>query len=325
MCTYNGGEFLALQLESIAAQTVAPDELVVCDDRSTDATLEVLERFRERAPFPVRLFVNPATLRPAQNFAKCISLCEGDVIVLTDQDDLWFPDRVERTREAFRSNPAATVVYSDAPLIGQQGETLNRSIYSSLPVRAEDAERLQRGGDLLGVLTRYSVLCGATMAFRASLRDVALPVPQLWMHDEWIALIGNALGPAVRLPSPVMEYRQHANQELGTGEWTVGTHLRVARARQAEFYRAEMQRLQNGIEAVERHPELAAVLLPLLEGKRAFCRDRLRIYTRGVRALPVLTQLLFSGSYRRYGSGLRSSIKDFVVMIGRTLRPGAEA
>lgn len=324
MCTYNGGHFLSLQLETILKQTDLPDELVVCDDRSTDTTFDVLESFQQRAPFPVRILRNEVTLRPAQNFAKCIALCSGDVIVLTDQDDLWFPDRIERTRETFRANPAVPLVYSDAPLIGQRGEDLEQSLYSSLPLRGEDAERLEQGGNLLRVLSRYSVLCGATMAFPARLRRFVLPIPELWMHDEWIGLVGNALGPALRLPEPVMRYRQHASQELGTGDWTVGKHLSAARERQADFYRSELERLENGIEAARQHAELVPVLLPALEDKRAFYRDRLRIHERGLPALPVLAHLIFSGRYRRYASGLRSSVKDFVVMIGRSLRPNAQ-
>lgn len=325
MCTFNGAGFLELQLGSILNQSVLPDELVVCDDRSTDATLGVLESFRERAPFAVRIYSNAETLRPAQNFAKCISLCRGDVIVLTDQDDIWYRDRVERTCEAFAHEAAVTLAYSDAPLIGNEGEALERTIYSSLPVRAEDARRLEQGGDLLPVLSRYSVLCGATMAFRADLRRFALPLPKLWMHDEWIGLIANALGPAVRLSEPVMQYRQHASQQLGTGEWTLGTHLRVARERQAAFYEQEIERLQNGIDAVRAHAEIAPVLLPLLEGKQEFYRDRLRIQRGGLRALPVLTRLWVSGRYARYASGLRSSLKDLVVMFGRSVKAGGRA
>lgn len=316
MCTFNGAAFLQLQLDSILRQTAPPDELVVCDDRSTDATMVVLERFRERAPFPVRLHVNEKTLKPAQNFAKCISLCDGDAILLCDQDDIWFPDRVAQTRAIFDRDPRAVFAYTDAPLIDGAGQPLNRTLYGSLPIRTRDAAQLRKGGNLLPVLCRYSVLCGATMAFRAQLKPAVLPVPALWMHDEWIGLVGSALGTAARMDVPVTQYRQHAQQQLGTGEWTAATKVRLARERTGSFYENEVQRLTNGIAALEFHPEIGAVLIPLLEARRRYFHGRLQVQERGLRAAPVLLRLLLAGGYRRYGSGLRSAVKDVSVAFG---------
>ncbi len=318
MCTFNGAAFLQLQLDSILRQTALPDELVVCDDRSTDTTMVVLETFRKQAPFPVRLYPNTETLKPAQNFAKCIALCEGDVVLLCDQDDIWFPDRVAQTRAIFDRHTGATFAYTDAPLIDDEGRSLNRTLYSSLPIRSRDTEQLRRGGNLLPVLCRYSVLCGATMAFRAELKSSILPVPALWMHDEWIGLLGSALGLAARMDVPVTQYRQHTAQQLGTGPQNTAARLRLARERTGDFYENEVQRLTNGIAALESHPGLGAVLIPLLEARRRYFRGRLRVQQRGLRAVPVLLRLLLDGGYRRYGSGLRSAAKDISVAFGAT-------
>ena len=89
LATYNGAVYLKEQLESIAAQTRTPDELVISDDQSTDDTLRVIEEFAATAGFPVRLSVNEANLGIAKNFEKAISLCRGDLIFLSDQDDVW--------------------------------------------------------------------------------------------------------------------------------------------------------------------------------------------------------------------------------------------
>ena len=315
MCTFNGTQFLEAQLRSILAQSLLPYELVVCDDRSTDGTVELLEEFQRTAPFRVRIVRNETTLRPAQNFAQCVALCEGDLVVLTDQDDIWLPDRLKQTRAAFRADARVTVSYADAPLMDQAGKDLRRTIYSSLPMRPEDRRRLDAGGNLLPVLLRHSAMCGATMAFRAELRPFLLPIPELWAHDEWIGLVANALGPAVRSPRPVMRYRQHASQQVGVGDWTLATKLQVVRGRQASFFSLEEQRLRHGLEAVRRHPELCRTLLPLLEDRYRFIQGRARAYTEGLRALPTSVQLLGQGRYARYGSGLRSWVKDCVAMV----------
>jgi glycosyltransferase involved in cell wall biosynthesis len=92
LCTYNGAAYLKEQLESIAAQTRTPYELVISDDQSTDDTLRLIQEFAATAGFPVRLSVNESNLGIAKNFEKAISLCRGDVIVLSDQDDVWHND-----------------------------------------------------------------------------------------------------------------------------------------------------------------------------------------------------------------------------------------
>ena len=154
------------------------------------------------------------------------------------------------------------------------------------------------------------------MAFRAHLKTTILPVPALWMHDEWIGLVGSAMGTAARMVVPVTQYRQHAGQELGTGEWNAGTKVRLARERSSSFYENEVQRLTNGIAALEFQPEIRAVLIPLLEARRRYFQDRLRVQEQGLRATPVLLRLLLAGGYRRYGSGLRSAVKDISVAFG---------
>ncbi len=337
MCTLNGAGFLPLQIESILTQTVLPAELVVCDDGSTDTTFGVLEAFQKSAPFPVRLYRNERTLGPAQNFAKCIALCTCEIIVLTDQDDLWFPERVAMTVAALGAEPGAALVYSDAPLIGAAGEDLRSTFYSRLPLCAADRRRLARGGNLLPVLARYSVLCGATMAFRARLRPLLLPVPAGWMHDEWIGLVCGAFGSAKRLPRPAMHYRQHASQQLGVGRRTVGVRLRVARGRDDAFYRRELARFAEAVEILERkmnaesqtavdsEPGVAPArmmdtLLPLLAGKQAFFRDRLLVHAGGWRGLAAWGKLVATGRYARYSSGLRSTVKDFAVLLRHLVR-----
>ena len=206
------------------------------------------------------------------------------------------------------------MTYTDAPLIDDTGRDLGRCIYSSLPARRRDIRKLRQGGDLLPVLLHYSVLFGATMAFRADLRPLALPIPALWGHDEWIGLVANALGPAQFVNRPAMRYRQHARQQLGVGDWTLATHLQVARNKGQRFYEQEVERLDNGLASLRTRPELTGLIAPL-EHRRAFYAARLAAFTRGPRALPGLTHALLRGHYRRYASGLRSWLKDLLVIL----------
>src|ERR671927_271278 len=107
MCTYNGARFVREQLASIAAQTRPPDELVVCDDCSTDATLECIREFARTAPFPVRVVENEKNAGSTKNFERAVELCEGDFIALADQDDVWLPEKLQRLEEVLANKNTA--------------------------------------------------------------------------------------------------------------------------------------------------------------------------------------------------------------------------
>ena len=105
MCTYNGEKYLHQQLASIAQQTRLPEEMVVCDDCSSDSTPEIIEEFARTVPFPVRFFRNPQNLGSTKNFEKAIGLCTGDMIALCDQDDIWMPEKLARQAEMMERDP----------------------------------------------------------------------------------------------------------------------------------------------------------------------------------------------------------------------------
>jgi len=96
MCTYNGARYVREQLESIVRQTAAPDEVVICDDASTDRTAQIVEIFLAHSAMRVRLIRNTGTLGCTGNFQRAIRLCRGDIIVLADQYDIWKPEKVAR-------------------------------------------------------------------------------------------------------------------------------------------------------------------------------------------------------------------------------------
>ena len=92
LCTYDGARYLTDQLDSFISQVRRPDELIICDDASTDESLDIIMSFAMHAPFPVRIYRNEHNLGFIKNFEKAIQLCDGDIIALADQDDVWYPD-----------------------------------------------------------------------------------------------------------------------------------------------------------------------------------------------------------------------------------------
>ena len=168
MCTYGGARFVGAQLESIAAQTRPPDELVVCDDRSPDETAAVVERFAQTAPFPVRLHVNERNLGTTKNFERAVALCEGGLIALCDQDDVWLPEKLARLEAEFARRPRAALVFSDAEVADEEARPVGRRLWESVRIGRAELERLREGKGL-GDLLSGATVTGATAALRASL------------------------------------------------------------------------------------------------------------------------------------------------------------
>src|SRR5579862_2176323 len=106
MCTFNGERFVSAQLESIATQSRPPDEVVICDDGSSDGTQEIVRKFALSSPFPIRFAVNPRNLGSTKNFEQAISRCEGAIVALADQDDVWYRYKLERIEKAFLRSEA---------------------------------------------------------------------------------------------------------------------------------------------------------------------------------------------------------------------------
>ena len=109
MATYDGERFLPEMLESLAAQTRLPDELVVRDDGSTDRSLDVVHAFAAHAPFPVRVLHSDGHLGYAQNFVAASAACTGDLLFFADQDDSWRPEKLETVARAVSRRDVAAV------------------------------------------------------------------------------------------------------------------------------------------------------------------------------------------------------------------------
>jgi glycosyltransferase involved in cell wall biosynthesis len=215
MCTYNGSRYLPEQLRSIAGQTVVPYEVVICDDGSQDETLNILREFAAQSAFAVKVVANPERLGPARNFGTAIAACAGDIIVLSDQDDVWRPHKISSLVSALEGDPEAVYAFSDAGMIDPGGKSLGRTLWDSVGLR----ERVHRfsGAGQVEILLKENLIPGASMAFRASFRKTILPLPGGWMHDYWIVLLGSVLGHGVPVNDVLFDYRQHPNQVCGWG------------------------------------------------------------------------------------------------------------
>lgn len=215
LCTYNGASFLYHQLLSILEQTRAVDEMIICDDVSTDVTIQIIEAFQKMYPGIIKLFKNKEQLGAKKNFEKAISLCSGDVIFLSDQDDIWNIDKVKKCLIFLDSNPQLLGVFTNARIINELGDSnFPQSMweYYCFPVSDITPKNLYDY-----ILKHENIVTGANLAVKKKALDFIIPFQLLhciW-HDEWIALRLSALGLLGLLDEPLTNYRIHPNQQVG--------------------------------------------------------------------------------------------------------------
>ena len=211
MCTYNGSRYVAEQLESILKQTRRPDELIVCDDCSTDNTPGIIADFAGRAPFPVRIVSHRSNVGVTANYEHAISLCSGDVIFLCDQDDVWHVEKIAATTDALHRSQASGA-FSDSEVVDSNLQPRGYSLWDACAfTRAARRAFPERAVEILLDGNRVQ---GAALAFRASCRSILLPLSRQWTYDAWVGVILAACG-LIPVERTLMQYRQHDQNWAG--------------------------------------------------------------------------------------------------------------
>lgn len=199
MATFNGVGYVVEQLESIAAQSRVPDEIVVVDDGSDDDTTAMIESWAADSALEVRLERNTERLGYAQNFSRALSVVTGDVVFPCDQDDRWDTAKIERMLAVLDKRPGEDVLICDAHLADVW---LRRTGRTKL-------EQIRRAG-----MPESAFFMGCCMAIRKTFLDRVLPIPEGFPdHDRWIALLARGLGKLRVIEEPLQDYRLHGNNQ----------------------------------------------------------------------------------------------------------------
>jgi glycosyltransferase involved in cell wall biosynthesis len=316
MCTYNGVRFLDDQLASLVSQSRQPDEIVVCDDCSTDSSVSLVREFAAGAPFPVYIHENTTRLGSTKNFERAIGLCQGDVIALCDQDDIWDADKLSLTEKCFLENPNVSLVFTDADVVDENANPLGYKLWATLKFDNVLQARIM-SPSAVEVLSRHQLVTGATMAFRAEFRDLVLPIPQdiPLIHDGWIALMISLAGSVGIIDRALIKYRQHDTQQLGAPQkdpTEVATGI-LERAKRRNSFAEEIRKLEAVRERVLANKDRYEFKFEAdLDHRLEHMRSRVEISKRKLSRIPVAFGELFAGRYHRYSSGFYSLLKDLV-------------
>lgn len=212
MCTYNGERYLREQIDSVLSQSYRPSEIIVCDDGSTDRTPEILERYATRYPELMRVLYNVETLGVERNFEQAITECSGDVIAISDQDDVWHPEKLERQVDALERTDAVLACHNS--LLTSPNGSPYRTLWESINPPFKPPQSTNPPGSLDELVTR-NVVQGATTLFDAELREHLLPIPEGGEYDHWIALVAALVGGIHWIDDELLRYRQHPDQAVG--------------------------------------------------------------------------------------------------------------
>jgi glycosyltransferase involved in cell wall biosynthesis len=312
LCTCNGEKHLPEQLQSLLSQTRRPDEVVVFDDASGDSSADIVRRFSESAPFPVRLAVNPHNVGSTPNFQRAIEACNGDIIALCDQDDVWMSEKLRVIEAEFERDRNLGFVFSDADICDESGNPLGYTLWQSVRFEPSLQRRLNAGHAFEAIL-RGNIVTGATMAFASRFKSLVLPIDPLWFHDGWIALLISAFAPARSIREPLIRYRQHPAQSVGALQRSLYQQYLAAKrmdrhvfADHAKMYEAAKARLESWHEKPLRTADSLQMLSDKIRHYRV--RSEIRLRQRS-RLVPSIVELITS-RYRKYSLGWKSFAQD---------------
>lgn len=326
LCTYNGERFLWEQLESLARQTQLPDELVIYDDRSTDNTVDLVHKFALTAPFKVCVFVNEQQVGVTKNFEKALTQCTGDILFLCDQDDVWHPEKISHMAAFLEQNPALNVVFSDALLINEQGEPFQTTFWDVVRLQSVQLQQW-RQGESIRVMLIGNRVAGCTMALRKSFLNQLLPFPldiPDFLHDTWIAFVASVLDQIQFIPEPLVNYRQHAAQQVGTQPKNLvplSLTQRLARPHQQKLipYQQRQRELQTLYNHLQRVVPKENKNLKIVEEKLHFLTVRASLPgNRMLRLVPVFREWI-RGNYHYFADQDTSPRGIFMTALGDVL------
>ncbi len=313
MCTYNGEKYLRTQLKSFVSQTHQPHELVVCDDGSTDTTLAIVDEFAQTAEFAVRIFKNERNLGSTKNFEKAITLCEGDLIALSDQDDEWYEDKLARMHQLFENLPKVSAAFSDADVVDENSISTNRRLWESVSF-VPSKKAPYSGSEITAALFKLNYIAtGATMVLRSDFRRDFMPIPDSWVHDAWISWIAAVRGRLATVPSATIRYRIHTTQQVGLPPPSFVAHLAVATKNQLYFrtLAVRLRGLLGYLEGCQQDDQLMKII-PDLQAKVQHAEGRACLSGNLIQRARWIFQT--RKEYLRYSRGLIAMVSDTLIV-----------
>lgn len=327
ICTYNGTRHFPIQWQSLLKQDQLPDEVVICDDQSTDGTPEMLHRLATQAPFAVRIIENPVRLGYNKNFEQALSACSGELIFICDQDDYWLPEKISTMTAYMQQHPEAQAAFCDAWVTDEHLEGRQYRFWEW--VRFDEKARWRwQSGDMMDIMLDGNRVMGCATVIRRSLLEVALPFPATvpgYIYDGWLGLVGATSNAIQFIDQPLQLYRTHVQQQVGIREEEPKERIRLL-DRFGRHRSKKLAPLRDKQVQLETIRQLLAPRVPANAPGMQVLYRRLAHFTmrsclphgRLRRLGPVLSSF-FKGNYRRYADASANWFAPYLAALGDLL------
>ena len=311
LCTYNGSRYLRDQLESINNQSIIPDELVIVDDCSTDQTNEIISSFTKDSTINIVYIRNEKNIGSTSNFEKCIKNCTGELIILSDQDDVWDINKIKIIVNKFSLDKKIGLVFSNAIIIDFEGNQGNSTLWKILKIDKNLIERIESGYVLEVLLKRY-VITGATIAFKSKYVNDILPIPDKLVHDQWIAIIIGISSKIISINEKLIKYRVHSEQKIGI------TSRNTLLEKKSKIRSDLLLKLTLAINLEKRLNKLNYLNnykknIIYIEEVIKHLNNRLNMPKNIIERLKIIYKEYINNRYKKFSSGYKSIIIDLLV------------
>ena len=211
LATYNGEKYLKEQIDSILGQTYQDFNLIISDDCSKDSTRDILKEY-EKKDARIKLYFQEKNLGYVKNFEFLLKQVKNDIFMLSDQDDVWLPEKIEKTYNYLKQQNA-DLVFTDLIVVD---ENLNE-MYLSFNDLMKYSKKAKKYEDYrLEYL--YNCVTGCTLMTKSKFLNTILPIPndsKYVIHDFWIHLVLSITGKIKYLDEKLIKYRQHGDNQVG--------------------------------------------------------------------------------------------------------------
>lgn len=324
LCTYNGEAHLPAQWDSLLKQERLPDEVIICDDRSTDNTRTLLQQLSAKAPFKVVVVENEVQLGYNKNFEKALGLCTGDLVFICDQDDYWFPQKIRVMAQYMATHPSAQVAFCNAYVADENLNTQQEPFWNRVRLDEYQKKRWELGLSMEVLLDGNRMMGCATVirrAFIATLIPFPTDIPG-YIYDGWISLVGAACNAIDLIDMPLQLYRTHENQQVGVKAAPVGPHISLKerftrdRSVKLEPLAKTRQQLSKIRDYLGQRVSVQAQGMKQIERKLAHYTMRSTLpNNRLLRIGPVLHDLQL-GLYHRYADAATDWYSPYLAALG---------
>lgn len=324
LCTYNGADHLHEQWQSLIEQRRLPDEVVICDDQSTDNTVALVRQLAANAPFAVRILQNPVRLGYNHNFEQAIRQCRGELIFLCDQDDFWLPEKISTMSDFMVAHPDTRLGFCDAWVTDDELTGRHQRFWERVNFDAPTRQRWQ-SGEMMDVMLDGNRIMGCAMVLRRSFLASVLPIPANvpgYIYDGWIGLVAAACEVAAFVDQPLQLYRTHEQQQVGVRDVEQGERIRL----RERFARHRIKKLEP---LRERQAQLAVISrllaervspdapgLPQLHRRLSHFTMRSCLPPERFRRLRPVLRGLAQGNYNRYAAAAANWYAPYLAALG---------